>query len=145
MRSKSSGVTYDRRRCECARELLPPQDAFHQPSQASLQQHLLASTLLVAPLLLVGEVAGAIARQRGNSLLGHQAVQELRMLPLTLIRIDEDLADLTAELAADLRLRGADAVYVAVAAYYNLPLITWDHEQIERGGQRVTARRPDEA
>ncbi len=94
-----------------------PQDIFHQLSRAWIQQTILAGEVIVAPLLLIGEVAGAIARRTNDSLLGHQAVQEMRTLPLSLIQIDEDLANLTAQLAADLLLRGADATYVAVADY----------------------------
>ena len=40
-------------------------------------------------------------------------------------------------------LAGADATYVAAAARLDAPLITWDRNQLERGGQRVTAHRPD--
>ena len=46
-------------------------------------------------------------------------------------------------LAMELQLRGTDAVYVAVAHMLGLPLLTWDREQIERGGQRIDARRLD--
>lgn len=44
---------------------------------------------------------------------------------------------LVSELAIDLRLRGADAVYVAVADQLSLPLVSWDVEQRERAAARV--------
>jgi predicted nucleic acid-binding protein len=56
--------------------------------------------------------------------------------------VDESLAREAAELAARLRLRGADAVYVAVARKLDLPLVTWDAEQRERGGAAIVVRTP---
>ena len=46
-------------------------------------------------------------------------------------------------MAIELQLRGADAIYVALAAQIGIPLITWDREQFERGAQRVITRQPD--
>ena len=119
-------------------------DAFHQPSAAWLQQHIRSGAIIVAPLLILSEVGGAIARQSANPQQGQEAFLQLRALPnLFLVPFDERLANLSAQLAADLRLKGADAVYIAVAAQLGLPLMTWDREQIERGGRVVSARRPN--
>ncbi len=119
-------------------------DAFHQPSVAWLQQYIRSGAIIVVPLLVLSEVAGSIARQTSAPQQGHEAVRQLRALPnLVLVPIDERLATLSAQLAADLRLKGADAIYVAVAAQLDLPLISWDREQIERGGRLITALRPD--
>ena len=52
---------------------------------------------------------------------------------MVLVDLDHQRARLTADVAADLRLRGADATYVAAAQELNLPLVSWDREQIERG------------
>jgi hypothetical protein len=38
------------------------------------------------------------------------------------------------ELAVDLRLGGADAVYVAVALQLQIPLVIWDGDYQERAG-----------
>ena len=46
-------------------------------------------------------------------------------------------------LAAELGLKGADATTVAVAHLLGLPLVTWDRQQGERAGKRVTVYRPD--
>jgi hypothetical protein len=42
-----------------------------------------------------------------------------------------------AGLAGRLRVRGADTIYVAVAAGLRLPLVTWDFEQSDRVGRLV--------
>ena len=119
-------------------------DALHAASEAWLDAHLDAGGILVAPTLLRIEVAGAVARRGEDPLLGHQVVERLMAFPrLYLIPIVDELDVLATQPAADLRLRGAGAAYVAVAEYYNLPLFTWDREQIERGGQRIVAQQPD--
>jgi predicted nucleic acid-binding protein len=65
------------------------------------------------------------------------------MLPgLRLLPIDHLLAQAAAALAGRLRLRGADAVYVATAASLRLPLITWDVEQRDRAAAVVDVRTP---
>ena len=42
-------------------------------------------------------------------------------------------------IGVDLGLRGADSLYVAVAARLDLPLVTLDVDQSERAGKRVKA------
>jgi predicted nucleic acid-binding protein len=59
--------------------------------------------------------------------------------------VDASLARLSADLAAQLQLGGADALYVALAQRLGIPLITWDREQLQRGLAAVTALTPDDA
>ena len=125
---------------------LHPPDVNYHVSRAWLRQYLRAGGELVAPILLLSEVAGAITRRTGNPALGRQAARRLWQLPeLHRVPIDELLGVQATELAADLGLRGADAIYVALAAQLQIPLVTWDRQQRERGGQRVDARTPDQA
>ena len=122
---------------------LYPPDVHHQVSRAWLRRHLRAGGILIAPILLLAEVASAVTRRSGDRALGQQALdrllafQQLRLVPL-----DPRIGVLAAQLALDLRLRGANAVYVAIAAQLQVPLVTWDREQRERGGQRIVAREP---
>ena len=51
---------------------------------------------------------------------------------LRLIEIDQPIILEAARLAADLGLRGADSIYVAVAVRLNLPLVTLDEDQKTR-------------
>jgi predicted nucleic acid-binding protein len=119
-------------------------DAFHEVSRQWLERHLNAGGTLVAPNLLLSEVAGVISRETQKPNLGHQAVRWLQSLPeLTLLSIDAALSSQAAEIAASLGLRGADAQYVALAIQQGLPLVTWDRQQRERGRQRVDAQQPD--
>ena len=120
------------------------QDPFHQVSRAWFEAYLQAGGQLAAPLLIMSEVAGVIRRETGAPELARQAVDWLYTLPeLHRFPLDEALASVAADLAIELALRGADAVYVALADQLQLPLVTWDRQQLERGSRRILARRPD--
>ncbi len=122
---------------------LHPTDVHHQQSRAWLRQHLRAGNTLIAPLLLLSEVSGAVTRRSGDFALGQQALnRQIAFRQLRLVPLDAHLGVLAAQLAVQLRLRGADAVYVALAAQLRIPLVTWDGEQRERGGQIIDAREP---
>ena len=118
-------------------------DVHHQPSRRWLDRQVAHEEAIVAPALALAEVAGAISRRTGRPGLGTDSIASLQRLPSTsLIPVDVELARLGAELAAGLRLRGADALYVALARRLGVPLVTWDREQRERGQQAIVARTP---
>jgi predicted nucleic acid-binding protein len=121
-----------------------PRDAFNVRSRAWLQDVSDANEEILAPSLLLSEVAGAVSRRSGDDALGLDSISWLtQQVPvLTFVPVDQELGVLAAEMAAMLRLRGADAIYVALAHEVNAPLVSWDAEQIERGGRLVAARTP---
>jgi predicted nucleic acid-binding protein len=122
---------------------LVPQDEHHAQSRSWLEQQTADRQLLVAPVLLLVEVAGAVARRTGRPDLGQLAIQAILRVPgLHLVTLDRRLGLEAARLAANLRLRGADASYVAVAHGLNLPLVTWDEEQRLRGAAMIAVRTP---
>lgn len=95
------------------------------------------------PSLCLAEVGGAIARRSSAATAAEQAVQLLRDLPwLYVIDSDTRLATLAVDIAIGQRLRGADAVYAALAAYRRAPLVTLDNEIIERAGGVFQALTP---
>lgn len=88
---------------------------------------------MICPTLLVTEMAGALSRAFNNCEKGMAFANAILDLPnLTLVSLDETLAITAAELAARHRLRGADAVYAAVAKEYKTTLVTNDRQQLER-------------
>ena len=98
---------------------------------------------MISPTLLLAEVAGALSRRMSQSELAHQAVQMLlRLTELRLVPLDGRLGRSAAQLAAEIGLRGADAVYVANAHHLNVPLVTLDREQQARAGRLVEVRSP---
>jgi predicted nucleic acid-binding protein len=122
---------------------LVPHDTNHEASRHWLTRHIAAGGLVIVPALLLPEVAGAVARRTGRPRLARRAVDAVLRLPeLRLVPVDDVLAHTAAGLAGRLRLRGADAIYVAVAAGLSLPLVTWDSEQRERAGRLVEVLTP---
>ena len=123
-----------------------PEDAFHQTSRAWLIEMTAAGVALIAPTIALAEVAGSIARRTGSEQLGYQIVQQIRQLPtVQFIAVDAALGQLAAQIASTYRLRGADAVYMAVAQRLQIPLVSWDQEHLERAAAGVATFRPGEA
>ena len=103
-----------------------------------MEEQVEAGVQFISPTLLLPEVGGAISRRTGDPVLGRQATHQLENLPgLRLVEMDNELIHDAAILAADLGLRGADSVYVAVASQLRLPLITLDVDQRERAQKKV--------
>jgi predicted nucleic acid-binding protein len=101
--------------------------------------------LLVLPTLVRPEVAGAIARTTGDARAAQRAAR-LAFLPApaTFITLDERLAAEAADLAASAGLRGADAVYAAVARRFDTILVTLDREVRERLPSSIVSHLPGE-
>lgn len=92
-----------------------------------------SDTPMIVPTLLLPEIAASLARRQGNSEMGAELADDIRTLPnITLVAVDESLAQLAAQTAAKYKLRGSDAVYAAVALRFGTQLVTLDKEQLER-------------
>jgi len=125
---------------------LLPEDTNHAISRPWVTSVVARGERIILPSLAIVEVAGAVARRTGRPPLGRQAAMTLLRIPaLRILPLKYDQALAASAFAADLRLRGADAVYVAFAHHHQVPLITWDKEQLSRGGEVVTVRRPTDA
>jgi predicted nucleic acid-binding protein len=115
------------------------QDEFHAAVKSWMEKQREADVQFISPTLLLAEVGGAISRRTTNPALGRQAIHQLENLPgLRLVEMDNELIHEAASLAAELGLRGADSVYVAVASQLHLPLATFDVDQRERAQEKVT-------
>ena len=113
------------------------QDINHRASLRWLAGWLYGRHRPHAPVLVVSELAGAVARRTLNANRGHRAAARLRRVPrICFVPIDTVRADD----AADLGLRGADAVYLAVARRRGFPLITWDQEVSSRSAPVIRIR-----
>ncbi len=120
---------------------LVPQDVFHARARDWMSANREAGTEMLAPSLLLAEVAGAVSRRTGDPSLAQRAIAQLENLPgLRLVEMDRTLLDEAAQLAAELGLRGADSVYVAVASHLDIPLATLDADQRDRAARRVAVR-----
>ena len=120
-----------------------PPDRFHEVSRIWLSRMIAAGETIVIPSLALTEVAGGVARRSGRPALGRGAALKLLDVPtLEVDPVDEALALLAASCAADLKLKGSDAVYVAVAYGAGIPLATWDREQATRSRPLITTLQP---
>jgi len=123
-----------------------PYEAGHEESRRLLARMQEQAIPIIVPTLLFPEVAAAISRGRGNADLACRFVATLARLPyLVLMPLDETLARQSADVAAQHRLRGSDAVYVTVALRFGSTLVTLDREQRDRVDSVVPARLPAEA
>jgi predicted nucleic acid-binding protein len=102
-----------------------------------------AGNRIRVPRLFLAEVAGAVARTSAEPAIGRKAITDIVTNPAMEVHsVDDILVDLASQYAADLLLRGSDAVYVALANRLDLPLITWDNEQLTRAAKVIDVRTP---
>jgi predicted nucleic acid-binding protein len=99
-----------------------------------------------SPTLLLVEVAAAVARVFDDTERGTQLAAAVRDLPAqSLLTLDRSLADEASAVAAERRLRGADAVYAAIARRSESLLVTRDRQQLERLPPAIPACPPEQA
>ena len=122
-----------------------PGDPDHETCHALMAQLYQRNTMIVVPLLILAEIAGALSRSFRDPIRARLEVELLSALRhIQFVPIDAVVAQEAAELAADRSLRGADAVYVAVARRYGCALVTLDREQRERAAPVVRTLIPTE-
>ncbi len=98
---------------------------------------------VILPYLVLAEVAGAVSRTRNDAAQAVAFATAIAQLPnVTLIPLDARHAQRATDLAAQHGLRGADAVYAAVALQANCTLITLDNEHLTRLSGVVSTRTP---
>lgn len=122
---------------------LLPSETNHEVSRRWLSTRLTGGQIIVAPVLLLAEVGGAIARQTRPQ-LGQRAIDRLLQIPsLRLVSIDHASGIRAAQTAVARRLRGADALYVETAATLNIPLVSWDRQQLDRAAGLIQVYVPE--
>jgi predicted nucleic acid-binding protein len=122
-----------------------PAEQGHAESRRLLEELRDQAAPVVVPTLAFTEIAAAVARGQDDSELARRFAQQVARLPhLIAVALDSQLAQQAAALAARYRLRGADAVYVAVAHRFGSVLVTRDEEQLLRSKEAVRALRPGE-
>jgi predicted nucleic acid-binding protein len=120
-----------------------PTEPAHQASKSFMLNVREQSIPIIVPVLVLPEISAAISRGQGKPELGKAFARELRNFPnTTFIDVDETVADLAVDVAANYRLRGSDAVYAAVALRFGTELITLDKEQLDRLPKVLSMRAP---
>lgn len=118
-------------------------EPHHPASKAWLDSVIQANHYFSAPVILLGEVAAPIGRAYANPRLAAEIVQTLTTAPfVNLVPISLTLAQRAAEIAAHFKIRGCDAIYVALAESLGEELITLDKQQSERAKMIIRTRKP---
>lgn len=117
---------------------LVAQDAFHDNSRQWLDAQRSQGMQFVAPTFLLVEVAAAISRRTGDSRLALDAAEALENLPdLRLVEMDPNVVQTAVRAGAELGVRAADALYIAIARQLALPLVTLDNNQRQRASRKL--------
>lgn len=118
-------------------------EANQSASDQFLKRVALQAVKVYCPTLVLPETAAAIIRATNRAVLPALARIQIEAFPnLSLEALTPDRARHSADAAVFCRLRGADAVYVAVAQEYGTTLVTWDQELLTRGAAAVTVMTP---
>ena len=122
-----------------------PQEPHHAEARTFLKHAASEGRPIYLPVIVLPEIAAAISRGTGEPILARRFVAAVQRIPhYDIVPLDRDLGELAAALAADHRIRGCDAVYVALAQERGAVLITLDHQQRERVPPNIVARSPAE-
>lgn len=98
---------------------------------------------LAAPIILMAEAAAAISRGKDDVVHARRVIRRLQQSRLIEFwPISFELAERAAEIAAEHRIRGCDAVYVALAEQLGTDLVSLDQQQVERGTAVIPIRQP---
>jgi predicted nucleic acid-binding protein len=89
------------------------------------------------PTLALVEVAGTLSRVTRSSILANKSIHVIEALGVEVYDLDEPLTKLATELASQLAIKGADAVYVALARDLADSLVTFDKQQSERAAKII--------
>jgi predicted nucleic acid-binding protein len=125
---------------------IDPNDPHYDDCHALIERLKQGDQRVIVPTLLLAELAASISRVRRDPIRARITIEALQSLPfLTFIDLDRVLGQAAAEIAADRAVKGADAVYIAVARLYGSTLVTLDQEQARRAAPIVTVMTPQEA
>lgn len=123
-----------------------PAEPGHDASRAFIRTARSRGEKIIVPTLLLPEVVGAISRVRNDTKLGEIIGKRIIALPMIRwVDLDLELAQRAAQLAATHRVRGADAVYAAVALSHGCDLVSLDHEHLTRLPSVLTTLTPADA
>ncbi len=120
-------------------------DEFHLRSFAWLGARVVEHEQLTIPSLALPELAGVLARRGWGHAAAVASVRHvMENQRLRVIGVDTALAESAADVASACRLKGTDAVFVALARLLDVPLVTWDREMRDRGGAVADVRDPND-
>ena len=113
--------------------LINSHEAAHASSWDWFEEAKRADEPVLAPVILLAEVAAALSRGLDDPGLARQVIRQLeKSSVIELVPVTQALAKRAASIAVEARIRGCDAVYVALADQLDDRLVTLDRQQLER-------------
>jgi predicted nucleic acid-binding protein len=121
-------------------------DLHHQLSRSWYAGWSIEELPVHLPTLLLAELAGVLRRRGTPSFDIAEILEEIvEREAVDLHSLDRQAARSASTIAATTGLKGADAVFVALAATLDVPLVSWDQQQRERGAYFCRTMTPVEA
>jgi predicted nucleic acid-binding protein len=121
-------------------------ESGHETSRQVLELLRAQTMPIIEPILVLAEVAGAISRTRQDPARAEAFAITLGQLSsVTILPLDDALGQQAQALAAQHGLRGADAVYAAVAQQAGCTLISLDNEHLTRLAGLISVQTPEAA
>lgn len=110
------------------------QDSHHKEADELLRRIVKQDLPVAAPVLALVELAGALFRRTKDPSGVEATLRYLQhQIWLTWVPLTIPFSEAASKIAISCSLRGADAVYVALAQQKEAPLITRDKEILARG------------
>jgi len=120
-----------------------PGEPHHEASKLWFDTLVKSGWHFTAPAVLLSEVAAPLSRAYDQPDLAKDVIQVLMTAPFSkLVPVSVPLANRAAAIASDYKIRGCDAVYVALAESLGEELITLDRQQRERAKSIISSRQP---
>lgn len=118
-------------------------ERYSERSKAFLDRVRREQFKVFLPEITISEVASGLMRATGQAQFVLEFVHSLRNIPnFTFVPVDSRIIDLAVEMIVKTGLRGADAIYVALAFEYHLTLITLDHDHLLKAGKVIQVQLP---
>jgi predicted nucleic acid-binding protein len=121
---------------------LRPSEPDYAAARARVRRIVNGDDVAVVPSLFISEVAGALVRLGFDPTTVDAFVAALTAAPNEVVTIGPKRAHAAARVAVATKLRGADAMYVWLAAREAVPVCTLDREILARGGAACQVQRP---
>jgi predicted nucleic acid-binding protein len=122
-----------------------PGDVHHAVAASCISRIAATKTGVILPTLALVETCGAIARRTDTP---EAAIAIMNFLKaqnwIEFAALDSALMQAATDIAMTCRLRGADAVYVALALIHKKTLLTLDGEMLKRAQDLVKCTTPQD-
>ena len=112
---------------------LRKQEMNHSAAKNVLRKVKDGRHIAIEPYTVLVEITAAIKRRTGSKELASRVKDDLLAInTINFVNLDIGNATEAAEIAADIGVRGMDAIVIQVAKGFGIPLITLDKEMIEK-------------